>query len=338
MYRAFISSLGEDKGITIREGLEFIDWGRFINKNSKVLVKPNFTFPMHSYGITTTPGFLRALLEVLKEKACEVVVAESDGGNNSFKAEDAFKNHGMYAICRETNSYLVNLSREPWVTVEGNILGRDVMVKLPYLLTKGVDCVISVPVLKVHVMTTISVSVKNLWGCYPDTMRCVQHQNIDRKLALIIKSLPPTLAVVDGTYALNRHAPLYGDVVDTDLTIIADNLLVADALGCRVMGLKPENARHLATCEKVGLGTLRMNGGVEIGGWFPYRCYNNKFTIERTIIDKVSWFLFHSDFLSRLVMQSPLTPLIYWVAKFFRNEEEKDLAGVMRKYKNGRRG
>lgn len=42
---------------------------------------------------------------------------------------------------------------------------KRVKVQLPKLLLEEIDCLISVPVLKVHVMTTVTLSTKNLWGC-----------------------------------------------------------------------------------------------------------------------------------------------------------------------------
>ena len=48
---------------------------------------------------------------------------------------------------------------------------KKVKVQLPNLLLEEIDCFISVPVLKVHVMTGVTLSIKNLWECHPDTMR-----------------------------------------------------------------------------------------------------------------------------------------------------------------------
>ena len=65
---------------------------------------------------------------------------------------------------------------------------KRVKVQLPKFLLEEIDCFISVPVLKVHVMTEVTLSIKNLWGCYPDTMRCLHHQNFNYKLHLLPNS------------------------------------------------------------------------------------------------------------------------------------------------------
>ncbi|MCK4722583.1 MAG: DUF362 domain-containing protein, partial [Dehalococcoidia bacterium] len=206
-YRAYIDEVGNNLKATLEQGLQFINWDDYVDKNSTAFVKPNFTFPYYKEGITTSPEFLRCLLELLKGKAGTVIVGESDGGNHSFKADEAFEGHNMYQICKETGIELVNLSTLPSETIESKISGKTVKVQLPKLLLEEIDCWVSVPVLKVHVMTTVTLSLKNSWGCVPDTMRCLHHQNLAYKLALIARLLKPKIVVIDGTYALDNHGP-----------------------------------------------------------------------------------------------------------------------------------
>ncbi len=329
-YRAYIAEIGVDPKSTLQAGLEFIQWDRYINKNSRVFVKPNFTFPHYKEGVTTSPEFLKSLLELLKSKAGTVIVGESDGGNHSFKAEDAFQGHNMYQICKETGAELVSLSTLPAETVESSILGKKVKVQLPKLLLSEIDCFISVPVLKIHVMTTVSLSIKNSWGCVPDTMRCLQHQNLIYKLALIAKLLKPKIVIVDGTYALNRHGPMYGEAVRTNLLLVADNTVVADALGARIMGFSPQGVKSIAVAEKAGIGSARFED-VEINQ--DWQRYKRQFYIERTFIDKVSTLFFCSDALAKLVMASPFTSAIYKVAGMLKTPAERELARQIGKQK-----
>ncbi len=89
--RVFIGEAGSDIKSVLMKGLDFIHWDKYINSHSRVFVKPNFTFPQYSQGVTTSPGVLRVFLRLLKGRAGRVIVGESDGGNNSFKAEDSFE-------------------------------------------------------------------------------------------------------------------------------------------------------------------------------------------------------------------------------------------------------
>ncbi len=322
-YQAYIDEIRDNLKVTLQKGLEFINWGKYIDKNSRVFVKPNFTFPYYKEGVTTSPEFLKCLLELLKSKADTVILGESDGGNHSFKAEEAFQGHNMYEICKETGVELVNLSRLPSRFVEDKIQGKRVKVQLPKLLLEEIDCFISVPVLKVHVMTTISLSLKNSWGCNPDTMRSLHHQSLPYKLALIAKLIRPKIVVVDATYALNKHGPMYGEPVKTNLVLVADNPVVADALGARIMGFSPQGIEHIIVAEKAGLGSTRLENVETNQDWQRYK---KQFQIEKTVIDRLSILLFYNDAFARLAMNSPLTSVIYQVAGIFRTRAEREVA------------
>lgn len=325
-YRVYIDGIGDDLKDTLQKGLEFIHWDEYIGKESRVFVKPNFTFPSYREGVTTNPQFLKYLLEIIKSRAGRVTLGESDGGNHSFTADQAFEGHNMHEICREIGVELVNLSKMPSRFVKGEIQGKVVEVLLPELLLDETDCFISVPVLKVHTMTTISLSLKNSWGCTPDTMRYLHHQNLPHKLALIAKLLRPKIVVVDATYALDGHGPMYGEPVKTDMVLVADNTVVADAMGARIMGFSPQKIRTITMAEKIGLGSTKLDDVETNQNW---QRYGRQFQVRKTIVDRVSSLFFLSDAFAKLVLDSPLTSAIYKVANLFKNKMEKELASQL---------
>jgi uncharacterized protein (DUF362 family) len=329
-YRAYIGEVGDNLKITLQRGLEFINWDKQINKNSKVFVKPNFTIPYYKEGVTTSPEFLRCLLEILKNRADKVIVGESDGGNHSFKAEEAFERHSMYQIGKQVGAEVVNLSTLPTETVRSKILGKTVEVQLPRMLLEEIDCFISVPVLKVHVMTNVSLSLKNSWGCVPDTMRCLHHHNLSYKLALIAKLLKPKIVVIDGIYALNKHGPMYGEPVKMNLVLLANNTVAADTLGAALLGFPPRRIEHIAVAGEAAIGSLNL-ADIELNK--DWQQYQRQFQVKKTMIDKLSSLLFHSDALAKLVMDSALTSPIYKVASILRTPREKEINSQMGKQK-----
>ena len=283
-YLAYISK-NEDIEQNLQNGLDFIKYGNSIKRDSTVFIKPNFTFPDYRKGITTSPGLIKVLCEILKDRAGRVIVGESDGGNRSFTADQAFKGHNLLAICRETGAEMMNLSQIPWQWVSGTIQRKKVRVKLPSFLLDEVDCFISVPVLKVHVMTTVTLSMKNLWGCYPDTMRCLEHKNLSEKLTLITEKMDPKFSIIDGSFALNGHGPMFGNVVESKLLITANNPVVADALGSVVMGIPLSRIEHILMAEREGLGTTNLDD-VELND--DWKKYQMQFYVQKTMMDHLS--------------------------------------------------
>ncbi|PWR71767.1 DUF362 domain-containing protein [Methanospirillum stamsii] len=321
-YRAYITKISNIQS-DITQSLDFINWKDSVQSDSTVFIKPNFTYPFYKEGITTTPLVLKEILGVLKDRADRVIVGESNGGNHSFTADAAFKGHGMPDICRDTGAELVNLSTIPSQYVEEIIVGKRVKVQVPNLLIDDVDCFISVPVLKVHAMTTTTLSMKNLWGCYPDTMRCLHHKYLSRKLTLLTKIINPKLAIIDGTYALNGHGPMYGEAVKSDLLLASNNPVVADTLGTRIMGIPISHVEHIMFAEKEGLGTTKLDNVQFNDGWKQYQM---QFKVKKTVLDQFSRILFNSECMAKLVMDSPFKPIIYGIGTKLRNKEEENVS------------
>jgi len=331
MFLAYLSKVEGKLRDKLLEGLEFIGWREIVKKDDVVFIKPNFTFPVFREGVTTNPKVIKSLLELLKDRCARVIVGESDGGNRSFKAEEAFAGHKIIEICKEVGAELVNLSTLPSKFVEAEILSKKVKVQLPKILLEEVDCFISLPVLKVHVMTGVSLGLKNLWGCYSDTMRCLHHQNLDRKLTLMAKILNPKITIIDGLYALNGHGPMYGEPVKTDLLLMSNNIVVADALGAAIMNIPLKRAKHILVAEKESIGTTRLENVKINTDWSRYR---REFRIRRTIIDRLSTIPFNSYAAAKLIMDSSFTPLIYKVAAILRTSEEKIVVNQLKSYKH----
>lgn len=58
----------------------------------------------------------------------------------------------------------------------------------------------------------------------------------------------------------------------------------------------------------------------------------NDVNANKTLIDKLSVLIFNSEFLSRFVIKSSFTPMIYRFAKFLRNKEEQEVVNDLRRY------
>lgn len=331
-FRAYVSKTTNDINSDVQTAMEAVHWASKVKEGSTVFIKPNFTFYEYRPGVTTTPEVLRALITLLKTRAGRVIVGESDGGNRSFTADQAFIGHGLIEMSKELGFELVNLSKLPAVDIEESIQGINVKVELPKLLLEEIDTFISVPVLKVHAMTRVTLSMKNLWGCYPDTMRGLHHKNLSRKLALITKKLEPGLILIDGIYALDEHGPMYGTPRKVDLLLSADNPVVADALGANIMCMDLKKVEHIMMAEREGLGTTDINKVQINPGW-----ETNRFQcrVKRTYVDNLSTLLFNSEFLAKLVMDSPFKPMIYGIAGKLRTKDEQKIVGEIEGHKSG---
>lgn len=284
-------------------------WTEHIKSDSAVFVKPNFTLPFFKPGVTTHRIVLEAVLGALKDRASAVYVGESDGGYGSYTADYALLNHNVPEMCARTGAVLVNLSKSERITVRERINGRDTEVVLPKILTK-VDESISVPVLKVHAVTGVSLSLKNMWGCHPDTLRLLDHKHLSERLTLIAKSVNLRHVIVDAIYGLDYNGPMVGYPVRVNALLFGDNPVATDATATRLMGFNPLKIHHLSVAARSGLGPINVED-IDVAPGLSR--HQQHFTVNPGLVDMLGALTFKSKLLSRLVFASPMTETIYSV-------------------------
>ena len=163
---------------------------------------------------------------------------------------------------------------------------------------------------------------------FPDTMRCLHHKYLSRKLTLLTKVIKPKIVIIDGTFALNGHGPMYGEAVKSNLLIAANNPVVADAFGAAIMGIPVSQVEHIMIAEKEGLGTKNLDAVQFNDDWKQYQM---QFQVNKTLIDSLSTILFNSECMAKLVMDSPMKPIIYGVATKLRNNQEQRVVDEVNK-------
>jgi len=293
----------------LTHAFESLKWKEYVKSDSKVFVEPNFTLPFYKAGVTTTETLLEATLNVLKDRASEIFVGESDGGSASFTADYSLRNHGVPEICRRTGATMLNLSKVERTRISERVNRRLVEVTLPRTLLE-MDESVSIPVLKVHAVTGVSLSLKNMWGCHPDGMRLFDHTHLAERLALIAKVLHLRFVVIDAINGLNRRGPMHGDPVRVGVVLVGDNPVATDATATRLMGFRAEDVGHIITANRAGLGPYRETDIQIIADLTPFQQH---FYQRATVVDLLGTLTFRSAFLTKLVFDSALSKPVYSV-------------------------
>src|SRR3989441_1455485 len=308
--KVFIGNSDADRARILRAAFDYVGLYGEIGSSTKIFVKPNFTYPKPIRGVTTSRELLSDALRLLGETGAEVFVGESNGGYGSFLASEAFVGHGLQEMCRQTGTTPLDLSKLETEEHTASIGGKLVSVRLPRLLVKEIDFTVSVPVLKVHAMTTVSLSMKNLWGCYPTDLRLLEHKELDRKLTLISRLTKARFGVVDALYGLDGHGPMEGEARALGKFIASNELVVLDIACARMMGFNPKKVLHLRNLIEFSGGTRKLPTFESNEDLTSYKW---DFRLGRNVIDSLSFACFHSDFLAKVVFDSPFTAPIYSV-------------------------
>lgn len=237
----------------MQRALTALGMDKEIRPGDRVFLKPNLTYPSHRPGVTTSPHFMRAVLECFADLNARVTVGEGDGGYGAFPADVAFDGHGLREICAATGANLVNLSATPGREEELVVRGQPYRLNLPILLLEETDLFVTLPVPKIHAMTHYSGAVKNQWGCIPDTMRLKRHPDFPDLIWAVNNRFGVRFVLGDAQYMLDDNGPMSGEAVYMNRVIGADDILAFDVtVTKRLMGLDPERIPYLGIGRRYG--------------------------------------------------------------------------------------
>lgn len=292
----------------VLDALAWLEWEKFLPLGARVFIKPNLTWPTHLPGVTTSPQAIEAVVAALRTRTPNITIGESDGGYHSYKAEDAFRGHGLYEIAEQYGARVVNLSADVPEDVTEDVAGRRVTVTLPRTLLHETDVFITMPVPKVHVMTLLSLGFKNQWGCIPSTMRLREHPEFNHKIVLINRLLKPKV-IFDGAYFLDQAGPMSGEPVRMDLLIAGDDLGASDAVCSAVMGIDPGRVRHYQVARRAGLFPASLDGVALNTPLEPF--LGRRFVMKRGFLDWLSLLGFRSGRVAWFFWESPASDLLH---------------------------
>jgi uncharacterized protein (DUF362 family) len=260
-----IVSKGKNPYVTTKRGLEKFPLSHLRGRN--VLIKPNAArLASPGEGVTTHPQVVAATIDHLKERGTRrIAIGESCifGVN----AKEAFRATGMKKISEEKKIKLLDLDQgNPMeITVSGGKVVKK--IKVPAVL-KEFDFIISIPVMKTHMHTQVTLSIKNMKGLLWrkekarfHQLRCDQkitlgHKELDIAISEMASVLSPGLAIIDGTVGMEGMGPAYGQVKKMGMILVGNNPVSTDAVAARLMGLSPEVIPHLRLAAQKGLGEI----------------------------------------------------------------------------------
>ncbi len=294
----------------IKNSIEIIGLRNDFAKAKAVFIKPNLTYPTYKEGVTTRVEFVEYLVDSLRKinTTTKIYIGEGEGGYNSFSMTEAMKVMGFYEIAKKnTNVEIVNLSEIQRATVQITAKNKPYQIELPDFILNEVDFSISCPLPKIHCMTQITLSLKNQWGCLPDTMRLKNHYVFDEIINQVCDKLKFRYAFLDGKYGLDNNGPMNGDPVEVNWFVASNSLGAFDMIVSEMMGFNWHKIGHLKKAEKFGFLPKRQDIKV-IGNIGTLK---RKFTLKRNFWNYPALIAFNSKNLTTLIYLSKWAKLLH---------------------------
>jgi uncharacterized protein (DUF362 family) len=236
-------------------------------RGKRVLLKPNAgrVAPPES-GIVTNPEVIAAAIDAFKKAGADVAVGESP--IVGVKAQEAFDAIGITSIALERDCPLIDMNSRHFIEVSvSHGLVINSLKVCPEVLEY--DIVVSLPVMKMHMHTGVTLSVKNMKGCLWRRSKVDLHmlppvegrdeKPIDLAIADMSSVLQPHLSIIDGTVGMEGLGPSAGQAKHLGVIVVSADAFAADAIACKLMGTRAEDIPHLRIGAERGHGMIDIN-------------------------------------------------------------------------------
>ena len=240
-----------DKVIEDIGGLEDI-----IKPGYKVLIKPNLVaVPTERLsGAVTRWEVCKAIWEACKAIGAEPFIAESACAGA--KTDEVIEFCG-YSQLIEEGIPVIDLKGGTQTTCELPVDGLLHSGIRSWEIVRDADAIITVPVLKTHDQTEITVGMKNCKGLLQDVEKKNFHAvGLIDSVTDLLRAVKPVLCIVDGTYCQEGFGPVWGETKRMDLILGSKDLVACDTISGLIMGYEPEEVMLTVKAHELGLGEM----------------------------------------------------------------------------------
>ncbi|MEM8829364.1 MAG: DUF362 domain-containing protein [Cyanobacteria bacterium P01_G01_bin.19] len=213
--------------------------GHFVKTGDRVLLKPNLlTGSRPDRECITRPEIVYCVAQLVKEAGGKPFLGDSPAFGS---ARGVAKANGYLPLCQELDLPIVEFKAQRYSTENPNFahlrLSKEAM---------NADVVINLPKVKSHMQLTVTLGVKNLFGCVPGKMKAWWHmeagKDADRFGEMIVetaKAISPDLTILDGIVGHEGNGPSNGDPRYLGILAASKDVFALDRAVVDILNLDP---------------------------------------------------------------------------------------------------
>lgn len=238
-------------------------------RGKRILLKPNAgRVGASDSGIVTNPQVVAAAIDFFRGAgAASCAVGESP--ITGVDVMEAFEVSGIAGVCRERNCPIIDMDkRQPVEIALPNAVALERISVCADVF--DFDIIVSIPVMKMHMHTGVTLSIKNMKGCLWSRSKVYLHmlppvpycddKPLNVAVADMASVLFPHLSIIDGTVGMEGLGPSAGTAKPLGVVVASIDPLAADTIACELMGVSPSTVSHLRILTERGFGVIDPQG------------------------------------------------------------------------------
>ncbi|EKQ69339.1 hypothetical protein OsccyDRAFT_1965 [Leptolyngbyaceae cyanobacterium JSC-12] len=225
----------------------------FVKPGDRVLLKPNLlTGARPTKECVTRPEVVYCVAQLVKEAGGHPFLGDGPAFGS---AEGVARANGYLPLIEELKLPIIEFhgKRYEIVSDEFNhlLLSKEAM---------DADVVINLPKVKSHVQLTLTMGVKNLFGCVPGKMKAWWHmeagKSSERFAAMLVetaRTINPDLTILDGILGHEGNGPSGGEPRALGVLAASSNVFALDRSLVEILQVDPASIPTIAASQRLGL-------------------------------------------------------------------------------------
>ncbi|QLE54307.1 DUF362 domain-containing protein [Nostoc sp. TCL26-01] len=225
----------------------------FVKPGQRVLLKPNLlTGSRPTKECTTRAELVYAVAQMVIAAGGKPFLGDSPAFGSAKGVAIA---NGYQPLIQELNLPIVDFHGQRYQTVSENfnhlLLSKEAI---------EADVVINLPKVKSHMQLTLTLGVKNLFGCVPGKMKAWWHMEAGKDanrfgemLVETARAINPDLTILDGIIGHEGNGPSGGEPRLLGILAAASNIFALDRAMVEILNVPPQQVPTVAASQRLGV-------------------------------------------------------------------------------------
>src|SRR6266705_1613358 len=218
-------------------------------RGKTVLLKPNLVDYIPGNHINTHPFVVSAAVECFRRLGAKNVLV-GEGPGHQRDTELVLLESGFSEKLRQLKVAFVDLNRDELIMTP--LLATYMGMKRLWLprTVLASDFVVSMPKVKAHHWSGVSLSMKNMFGVVPGAKygwpkNILHWRGIQQSILDVCATVPINFVIADGIVAMEGNGPVSGTPRQLGKIVLSNDPVAADATCARLMGFEPNRVPHI---------------------------------------------------------------------------------------------
>jgi uncharacterized protein (DUF362 family) len=227
--------------------------GAFVKEGDRVLLKPNLlTSGRLGKECITRPEIVYCVAQLVREAGGKPFFGDSPAFGSAMGVAKA---NGYLPVMEELNLPIVEFHAQRYETASDNFkhlrLCKEAM---------EADVAINLPKMKSHMQLTLTMGVKNLFGCVPGKMKAWWHveagkdeNRFGEMLVETARAIQPDLTILDGIIGHEGNGPSSGEPRQLNILGASSDVFALDRSIVEILNVDPAIVPTVAASQRLGL-------------------------------------------------------------------------------------